>query len=155
MDVSEFVLSAGRAVLDMVEQECQPLSPGELEQRLDQAVEEILEADLMAKLKTQPPPTIYVQLLQSQADVQPQASQAATSRPPEEEIPGHREPQHAADSAAVKVPVCLLRSGLRSVSKITDVSNSVRSFHSPDVQRNSSMMTPVVLFYVLHYFQRN
>lgn len=95
-------------MLDMVEQEWQPLSPGELEQRLDQAVEEILEADLMAKLKTQPPPTIYVQLLQSQADVQPRASQAATSSPPEEVIPGRPEPQHAAGSAAVKVPVCLL-----------------------------------------------
>lgn len=105
MDVSEFVLSAGRAVLDMVEQEWQPLSPGELEQRLDQAVEEILEAEMMAKLKTQPPPTIYVQLLQSQADVQPQASQAATSIPPQEETPGHREPQHATDGAVVKVPV--------------------------------------------------
>lgn len=102
MDVGEYVLSAGRAVLDMVEQEWQPLSPGELEQRLDQAVEEILEADLMAKLKSEPPPTIYVQLLQSQA------SQAATSSPPEEETPEPREPQPTADSAAVKVSVGLL-----------------------------------------------
>lgn len=82
MDMSECVLSAGRAVLDMVEREWQPLSPAELEQRLDQAVEEILEADLVTKLKTQPPPPppplqpppspaapaapIYVQLLQEQ-----------------------------------------------------------------------------------------
>lgn len=108
MDVREYVLSAGRAVLDMVEQEWQPLSPGELEQRLDQAVEEILEADLMAKLKSEPPPTIYVQLLQSQADVQPQVSHAATSSPPEEETPEPREPQPTADSAAVKVSVGLL-----------------------------------------------
>ncbi|KAM9346432.1 putative nuclease HARBI1 [Symphorus nematophorus] len=103
MDVGEFVLSAGRAVLDMVEREWQPLSPGELEQRLDQAVEEILEADLIAKLKTQPPPTIYVQLLQSQANVQPQLLQTTTtSSPPEEETPEPMDPLDALDSAAVK-----------------------------------------------------
>lgn len=72
MDVDDCVLSAGRAVLDMVEQEWQPLSPGELEQRLDQAVEEPLEAELMAALRGQPSPTIYVQLLQNQATVSPQ-----------------------------------------------------------------------------------
>ncbi|XP_078125929.1 uncharacterized protein LOC144530298 isoform X2 [Sander vitreus] len=88
MDVNEYVLSAGRSVLDMVEREWQPLSPGELEQRLDQAVEEILEADLIAKLKTQPSPTppICVQLLQSQANVQPQVLQmTASSSSPEDE----------------------------------------------------------------------
>lgn len=106
MDVSESVLSAGRAVLDMVEREWQPLSPGELEQRLDQAVEEILEADLMGKLKNQPPSTVYVQLLQSQANVQPQVSQTAASSPPEEETPEPREPLGTVDSAAVQV--CLI-----------------------------------------------
>lgn len=105
MDVREYVLSAGRAVQDMVEREWQPLSPGELEQRLDQAVEEILEADLMAKLKTQPAPAVYVQLLQSQANVQvqPQALQTTTSSPPEEESPELREPLDTVESAAVKV----------------------------------------------------
>ncbi|KAJ3600512.1 hypothetical protein NHX12_031493 [Muraenolepis orangiensis] len=49
------VQSAGRAVLDMIEREWEPLSPGELEQRLDQTVEEILEADLIAKVQAQPP----------------------------------------------------------------------------------------------------
>ncbi|XP_070780064.1 putative nuclease HARBI1 [Enoplosus armatus] len=102
MDVSEYVLSAGRAVLDMVEREWQPLSPGELEQRLDQSVEEILEAELIAKLKSQPPPTIYVQLLQSQANVQPQVLQTTTSSPSEEETSESREPQDTVDSAAVK-----------------------------------------------------
>uniref|UniRef100_A0A8D3DK32 Elongin B n=1 Tax=Scophthalmus maximus TaxID=52904 RepID=A0A8D3DK32_SCOMX len=57
MDVRACVRSAGRAVLDMVEREWQqPLSAGELEQRLDQAVEEILEGELMAELRAQPPP---------------------------------------------------------------------------------------------------
>lgn len=103
MDVSECVLSAGRAVLDMVEQEWQPLSAGELEQRLDQAVEEILEADLMAKLKTQPPPTIYVQLPQSQANVQPRVTRSSR----EEETPEARGPLDNVDGAAVKVSVCI------------------------------------------------
>lgn len=103
MDVSECVLSAGRAVLDMVEQEWQPLSAGELEQRLDQAVEEILEADLMAKLKTQPPPTVYVQLLQSQANVPPRVERSSR----EEETPEAREPLDNVDGAAVKVSVCI------------------------------------------------
>ncbi|XP_030592195.1 uncharacterized protein LOC115784930 [Archocentrus centrarchus] len=93
MDACECVLSAGRAVLDMVEREWQPLSAGELEHRLDQAVEEILEAQLLAKLEKQPPPpptttttttTIYVQLLQNQ--VGPQVLHTATaSSPPEQE----------------------------------------------------------------------
>ncbi|KAI3359523.1 hypothetical protein L3Q82_013924 [Scortum barcoo] len=92
MDVNEHVLSAGRAVLDVVEREWQPLSAGELEQRLDQAVEEILEAELMARLRTQPPPAppappaaVYVQLLQDQAGVHSQVLQRTTARPPEEE----------------------------------------------------------------------
>lgn len=56
MDVSDLVRSAGRAVLDMVEREWEPLSPGELEQRLDQAVEDLLEAHLVARVQAQPAP---------------------------------------------------------------------------------------------------
>lgn len=100
------MLSAGRAVLDVVEREWQPLSAGELEQRLDQAVEEILEAELMARLKAQSPPTVYVQLLQSQAHVQPQGLHMTTSQsPPEEEPPEPPEllEDISVDSPAVKV----------------------------------------------------
>uniref|UniRef100_A0A3Q3SXL5 Protein ALP1-like n=1 Tax=Mastacembelus armatus TaxID=205130 RepID=A0A3Q3SXL5_9TELE len=86
MDVSECVLSAGRAVLDIVEREWQPLSSGELEQRLDQAVEEILEADLLAKLKPQPPPAIYVQLLQSQANTESRGLHTGTTTPSPPEV---------------------------------------------------------------------
>uniref|UniRef100_A0A8C3AVX1 DDE Tnp4 domain-containing protein n=1 Tax=Cyclopterus lumpus TaxID=8103 RepID=A0A8C3AVX1_CYCLU len=86
MDVRECVLSAGRAVLDVVEREWQPLSPGELEQRLDQAVEEILEADLMAPHKARPPPASGVQLLPSRASAEPQVLPTETCfSPPEEE----------------------------------------------------------------------
>ncbi|XP_056263158.1 uncharacterized protein LOC130188716 [Pseudoliparis swirei] len=103
MDVREFVLSAGRAVLDVVEREWQPLSPGELEQRLDQAVEEILEADLMAPLKARPPPPGGAQLLRSQASAEPQVLPTETCvSPPEEETPEPREPIETVDDAAVK-----------------------------------------------------
>ncbi|XP_054463209.1 uncharacterized protein LOC129098250 [Anoplopoma fimbria] len=88
MAVRESVLSAGRAVLELVEREWQPLSPGELEQRLDQSVEEILEAELMARLQTQPPAAVCVQLLQSQDTAEPQVLQTTTcTGPPEEECP--------------------------------------------------------------------
>ncbi|XP_071387215.1 putative nuclease HARBI1 isoform X2 [Centroberyx affinis] len=111
MDIREHVLSAGRAVLDMVEREWEPLSQGELEQRLDQAVEEILEADLIAKVKAQPPATIYVQLVQTQAHVEPQvlSTEATTSSPVEEETAGAQEPPDSVDSAAVKYITDLLQ----------------------------------------------
>lgn len=110
MDVSDCVLSAGRAVLDMVEREWQPLSPGELEQRLDQTVEEILEADLLAKVKTLSPPALYVQLLQSTADMGAKVlhTGTTTSRPQEEETAEPWEQLDAVDSAAVKVIMCPL-----------------------------------------------
>lgn len=111
MDVSEYILSAGRAVLDIVEREWQPLSPAELEQRLDQAVEEILEAELINKLKSQPLPAppapssssaaaIYVQLMQDQANVQPQVLQTTSAPSPAEEENREVDP---AETAAVKV----------------------------------------------------
>ncbi|XP_051904137.1 LOW QUALITY PROTEIN: uncharacterized protein LOC127589139 [Hippocampus zosterae] len=51
MDVDGCVLAAGRAILDLVERDWQPLSTVELDQRLDQAVEDVLEADLIHKVK--------------------------------------------------------------------------------------------------------
>lgn len=101
-------------MLDMVEREWQPLSAGELEHRLDQAVEEILEAQLLAKLEKQPPPTttttIYVQLLQNQ--VGPQVLHTATtSSPPEqeeeEEAADSPECVDTVDSPAIKVVIWL------------------------------------------------
>ncbi|XP_039899789.1 protein ALP1-like isoform X1 [Simochromis diagramma] len=121
MDVSECVLSAGRAVLDMVEREWQPLSAGELEHRLDQAVEEILESQLLAKLEKQshrrPPPTntIYVQLLQNQ--VGPQVLHTATTSSPseqeeekEEEAAESQEQGDTVDNPAIKYISDLLQS---------------------------------------------
>ncbi|XP_027034185.2 uncharacterized protein LOC113663177 isoform X2 [Tachysurus fulvidraco] len=45
--------AAGRLVMDVMQSEWEPLSHCELEQRLDQAVEEILEAELMSRLHGQ------------------------------------------------------------------------------------------------------
>lgn len=110
MEVSEFIVSAGRAVLELVEREWQPLSPAELEQRLDQAVEKILEAELMEKVKNQPPPpststsTVYVQLQPNQTDVQTQVFQTTTCSAEEEDGTEERkESEQTSDSAAVQV----------------------------------------------------
>ncbi|XP_041942921.1 protein ALP1-like [Alosa sapidissima] len=58
------VASAGRAVLEMMQYDWEPLSHGELDQRLDQAVEEILEAQLMAVI--QHPSPVLLQLSRSE-----------------------------------------------------------------------------------------
>ena len=104
MDVTEHILSAGRAVLDMVEREWQPLSASELEHRLDQAVEEILESDLVAELEMQPPPPpVYVQLLQSQAKAGLHAGTATPRSHPGEEAVASQDQLLTVDDAAIKV----------------------------------------------------
>ncbi|XP_068192947.1 uncharacterized protein [Antennarius striatus] len=106
MDAGEFVVSAGRAVLDMVEREWQPLSGAELEQRLDQAVEELLEAELMARLPAEPPPGVYVQVLRGGEEVQPQVLQFSLEEEEveeeEEEEPPVRDPEPTGTEAAVQ-----------------------------------------------------
>ena len=102
MDLRDFVQSAGRAVLEMVEREWEPLSQTELEQRLDQAVEDILEADLVAKVLAQPP-AVYVHLVQA-ADPLVLPAEPVKSAPSEEEV--HLSPEteeDPVDSYAVKV----------------------------------------------------
>ncbi|XP_037331268.2 uncharacterized protein LOC119219888 [Pungitius pungitius] len=103
MDVRESVVSAGRAVLDMAQREWQPLSPGELEQRLDQAVEEVLEAELMARLNAEPPPP------QSPVGAEPRAPQRCSS-PPGQETPEPGAPWETDAGAAVKHITDLLQS---------------------------------------------
>lgn len=103
MDVGECVVSAGRAVLDMAQREWQPLSPGELEQRLDQAVEEVLEAELMARLDAEPPPTRGCgRAPRSPVCVEPRGPQGCIS-PAEEETPEPGAPWESESGAAVKV----------------------------------------------------
>lgn len=104
MDLSNYVQAAGRAVLDMMQREWEPLSHGELEQRLDQAVEDILEADLIANFRTQP--TILLQLVQPQAQTETQfqsvESTNSASNPPEEETQDQESIDNV-DNNAVKV----------------------------------------------------
>lgn len=110
MEAGECVLPAARAVLELLEREWQPLSPGELELRLDQAVEESLEAELVAGLQARPPPACC--WLQEgphdrEAALLGRASPAAaasSSRTPVEGTPEARDRQQDAGAAAVQVP---------------------------------------------------
>uniref|UniRef100_H2L9S9 Elongin B n=2 Tax=Oryzias latipes TaxID=8090 RepID=H2L9S9_ORYLA len=92
MDVTEYVLSAGKAVLDMMEREWQPLNAVELEHQLDKAVEQILESDLASTLKRKKSPCIYEQLTQSQANAAPQmrtesgSAEAVESQPKRDSV---------------------------------------------------------------------
>ncbi|XP_056144217.1 putative nuclease HARBI1 [Lampris incognitus] len=110
MDVDEYIQSAGRAVLDMMEREWEPLSQGELEQRLDQAVEDILEADVLAKVRAQPP-AVYAQLVQTRAYAEPPfvPTEATGSDPPEEDAAGASESPDTVASTAVNYITDLLQ----------------------------------------------
>lgn len=71
------VISAGRAVLELMQFDWEPLSHGELDQRLDQAVEEILEANLIERAKTQTGPVCLQQIQPPEATPHPLQSEAA------------------------------------------------------------------------------
>uniref|UniRef100_A0A8C7DG24 DDE Tnp4 domain-containing protein n=1 Tax=Oncorhynchus kisutch TaxID=8019 RepID=A0A8C7DG24_ONCKI len=60
-------------LVEMMQREWEPLSQDELEQRLDRTVEEILEADLLAKVQDQPGP-IYLQLSHLLTDAEENAA---------------------------------------------------------------------------------
>ncbi|XP_067271813.1 uncharacterized protein [Pseudorasbora parva] len=66
------VAAAGRVIMDVVQAEWEPLSYWELDQRLDRAVEEMIEADLVALVQ------------QQSASVTTQASQQEDSEPPDQ-----------------------------------------------------------------------
>ncbi|XP_075999187.1 putative nuclease HARBI1 [Genypterus blacodes] len=113
MEPGDCVISAGRAVLDMVEQEWQPLSQNELELRLDQAVEELLEADLLARVtaQPQPPAPVYLHVMQTQASMETES--LSTQTPTNSSQGDAAETQEAledVDSAAVKYITELLQS---------------------------------------------
>ncbi|PWA17834.1 hypothetical protein CCH79_00008097 [Gambusia affinis] len=113
MDFRQHVLSAGRAVLDMMEREWQPLSAGELELRLDQAVEEILESELVGRLEAQPPsPAVYLRLLRGNPSPRPRGSSTAAglTGPTEKGATASENQQETADSDAVKYISKLIQS---------------------------------------------
>lgn len=96
MEAGECVLSAARAVLELLEREWQPLSPGELELRLDQVVEESLEAELVSGLQARlPAAPSWIQ----KAELLRRTLPAAVE---------DREGQHLMGAAAVQVPTEVL-----------------------------------------------
>lgn len=64
------VAAPGRVIMDAVQAEWEPLSHWELDQRLDRAVEEMIEADLVAQVQEQ-----------KQASQQEDSSPAQTATP--------------------------------------------------------------------------
>lgn len=72
------VAAAGRVIMDVIQAEWEPLSHWELDQRLDRAVEEMIEADLVAQVQEQ---TNSAQQEDSSAD------QAQTPKQPEPKQP--------------------------------------------------------------------
>ncbi|XP_075897544.1 uncharacterized protein LOC142898491 [Nelusetta ayraudi] len=117
MEAGECVLPAARAVLELLEREWQPLSPGELELRLDQAVEESLEAELVSGLQARPPPACCW-LQEGPHDreaallgrASPAAAAASCRTPVEEGTPEVRDRQQDAGAAAVQRITELLQS---------------------------------------------
>lgn len=67
------VAAAGRVIMDVIQAEWEPLSHWELDQRLDRAVEEMIEADLVAQVQEQ------------SASVTMQASQQEDSTPTDQQ----------------------------------------------------------------------
>ncbi|XP_058624499.1 uncharacterized protein LOC131535959 isoform X2 [Onychostoma macrolepis] len=72
------VAAAGRVIMDAVQAEWEPLSHWELDQRLDRAVEEMIEADLVAQVQEQ------TASVSKQASQQEDSSPADQTRQPSE-----------------------------------------------------------------------
>ncbi|XP_043084779.1 uncharacterized protein LOC122331276 [Puntigrus tetrazona] len=71
------VAAAGRVIMDAVQAEWEPLSHWELDQRLDRAVEEMIEADLVAQVQEQ---SASQQEDSSPADAAPQAPESRSAQ---------------------------------------------------------------------------
>lgn len=114
---SGYVESAGRAVLELMQKEWEPLSQGELEQRLDQAVEEILEAELLSKIQVQPAP-ICVQLVEPQMYADSVLStEPITSQPEQQDGSENEQSIESVDNTAVKCITDLLQNSNSSYSR--------------------------------------
>lgn len=75
------VAAAGRVIMDVIQAEWEPLSHWELDQRLDRAVEEMLEADLVAQVQEQEQSaSVTLQESQQEDSTPPNKAQAATPR---------------------------------------------------------------------------
>lgn len=77
------VAAAGRVIMDVIQAEWEPLSHWELDQRLDRAVEEMIEADLVAQVQEQ----AAVLMQASQQENSTPSDQAQTATPQESRKP--------------------------------------------------------------------
>ncbi|KAM6957087.1 putative nuclease HARBI1 [Aplochiton taeniatus] len=110
-----YVESAGRAVLEMMQHEWEPLSQDELEQRLDQAVEEILEGEFLAKVTAQPA-SFVLQLVEAELETEPRV--LSTTKPTaSEEEQSEAFPSETVDSTAVRYLTDLLQNSNSSFSR--------------------------------------
>ncbi|CAN9506010.1 unnamed protein product [Ophioblennius macclurei] len=124
-EVKRHVLSAARTVMDMVEREWEPLSGRELELRLDQAVEHMLESQLRTQMAAQlaPPPTtppsasttIYLQLLRGRVNVEYLLPPTPTTEEEQRETAGHLQEPDKVHGAAVQHISDLLQSSTSRV----------------------------------------
>jgi len=73
------VAAAGRVIMDVIQAEWEPLSHWELDQRLDRAVEEMIEADLVAQVQEQSA-SVTLQDSQQEDSSPPNKAQTATPR---------------------------------------------------------------------------
>ncbi|KAJ8347391.1 hypothetical protein SKAU_G00287920 [Synaphobranchus kaupii] len=114
-----YVASAGRAVLEMVQFDWEPLSHGELDQRLDHAVEEILEAELIEKARAIVGPTYLLQSDQTplfqQAEALPHTEQFELQLSQESEQ--LQSSSNAEDNGAVKYITDLLQNSDSSYNR--------------------------------------
>lgn len=103
--------AAGRLVMDVMQSDWEPLSHCELEQRLDQAVEEILEAELMSGVQGPTPGAglsggVFMQLspqdqaipyAEAQAETSHMSAPAASLLAQAEGEPASEDQQHLAE----------------------------------------------------------
>ncbi|XP_016399777.1 uncharacterized protein LOC107732876 isoform X1 [Sinocyclocheilus rhinocerous] len=73
------VAAAGRVIMDVIQAEWEPLSHWELDQRLDRAVAEMIEADLVAQVQEQTT-SVLMQASQQEDSAPPDEAEKATPR---------------------------------------------------------------------------
>ncbi|XP_067089307.1 putative nuclease HARBI1 isoform X1 [Osmerus mordax] len=114
---SGYVESAGRAVLEMMQREWEPLSQGELEQSLDQAVEKILETELLSQVRVQPAP-MCLQRVEPQVHAETVLStESSTFHPEQQEGSETQQSSDSVDNIAVKCITDLLQNSNSSYSR--------------------------------------
>ncbi|KAA0705721.1 hypothetical protein E1301_Tti004483 [Triplophysa tibetana] len=112
---NKLVAAAGRAIMDLMQSEWEPLSHWELDQRLDRAVEEMLEADIMAQGQSS---SVFIQVSPTEGSVPSQLT-PESGPPVNESVSGHRAqlPDPTDGHPAVKYVTNLLQSSSTNQNK--------------------------------------